>query len=75
MPAEDCIAIEDSENGLKSATAAGIKTIITTSEYTRQQDFNNAALVLEDLENVMIASHNEPLSVQTLINLNRRTPI
>ncbi|MXS80751.1 MULTISPECIES: HAD family hydrolase [Nitrosomonas] len=75
LPAEDCIAIEDSENGLKSATAAGIKTIITTSEYTRQQDFNNAALVLEDLENVMIASHNEPLSVQTLINLNRRTPI
>lgn len=75
LPAEDCIAIEDSENGLKSATAAGIKTIITTSEYTRQQDFNNAALVLEDLESVMRASHNEPLSVQTLINLNRRTLI
>lgn len=66
LPAEECIAIEDSENGLKSATAAGIKTIITTSEYTRQQDFSNATLVLESM---IKTPHNKPLDVQTLIKL------
>ncbi|MXS85264.1 HAD family hydrolase [Nitrosomonas sp. HPC101] len=68
LPAEECIAIEDSENGLKSATAAGIKTIITTSEYTRQQDFSNAILVLESM---IQTPHNKPLDAQTLIKLLR----
>jgi len=69
LPAKDCIAIEDSENGLKSATEATIKTIITPSEYTRQQDFSNATLVLEDLEDTIPPSHDEILNVQTLIKL------
>lgn len=75
LPAETCIAIEDSENGLKSATAAGIKTIITISEYTREQNFSYAALVLEDLEStdhthqIAAQSFDKPLSVQTLSDL------
>lgn len=44
-----CIAIEDSENGLKSSLSAGLKTIITVSEYTHSQNFHGAALVLTDL--------------------------
>lgn len=71
LSAKDCVAIEDSENGLKSATDAGIKTIITTSEYTRQQDFSNAALVLEDLESEIPAFHNTAVNVPTLIKLNQ----
>ena len=67
LPAETCIAIEDSENGLKSAMAAGIKTIITISEYTREQNFSNAVLILEDLESTN--NINGPLSVEILTDL------
>lgn len=49
LPPAECIAIEDSENGLKASLAADISTIITTSEYTHSQNFNGAAMVLTDL--------------------------
>ncbi|TXT24151.1 MAG: HAD-superfamily hydrolase subfamily IA variant 3 [Gallionellaceae bacterium] len=45
----DCIALEDSENGLRASLAAGIKTYITTNHYTRGQDFTGAAAVFDDL--------------------------
>ncbi|MDO8925875.1 MAG: HAD family hydrolase [Sideroxyarcus sp.] len=46
---QDCIALEDSNNGLRSSLAAGIKTYITTNPYTCKQDFTGAAAVLDDL--------------------------
>ncbi len=46
---ENLLAIEDSDNGLKSATAAGLTTIVTVNNYTEQQDFSQAALVVSDL--------------------------
>ena len=49
LTAQQCIAIEDSENGLKSALAADLPTLITVSGYTRLQDFSGAAAVLSDL--------------------------
>jgi HAD superfamily hydrolase (TIGR01509 family) len=49
LNADDCIAFEDSENGLLSSTGAGIKTIVTINDYTRQQGFGGAALVLDQL--------------------------
>jgi len=48
----DCIAIEDSHNGLCSALAAGIKTYITTNPYTRKQDFTGAAAVFDGLNDL-----------------------
>jgi len=48
----NCIALEDSNNGLRSSLAAGIKTYITTNLYTRTQDFSGAAAVFEDLGNL-----------------------
>ena len=48
----DCIALEDSYNGLHSSLAAGIKTYITTNLYTRNQDFTGAAAVFEDLSDL-----------------------
>jgi HAD superfamily hydrolase (TIGR01509 family) len=48
----DCIALEDSYNGLRSSLAAGIKTYITTNHYTRAQDFTGATAVFEDLSNL-----------------------
>lgn len=47
-PAE-CLVIEDSYQGLRAATAAGLKTVITVNEYTKDQDFQEAVLVLNHL--------------------------
>jgi HAD superfamily hydrolase (TIGR01509 family) len=46
---QECIALEDSNNGLRSSLAAGIKTYITTNPYTCRQDFTGAAAVFDDL--------------------------
>ena len=49
MTAVDCIAIEDSQNGIRSARAAGLKTVITTSVYTINEDFSGADLIVDQL--------------------------
>ena len=46
---EACLAIEDSTNGLKSAMAARLPTLVTTSIYTANDDFTGALAVLPDL--------------------------
>jgi HAD superfamily hydrolase (TIGR01509 family) len=50
LPAASCVALEDSRNGLLSAVAAGIPTIVTPGIYTSDQSFDEAALVVDDLE-------------------------
>ncbi|MBK6676348.1 MAG: HAD-IA family hydrolase [Rhodocyclaceae bacterium] len=49
LPPEACLAIEDSANGLKSAVAARLPTVVTTSIYTAHDDFTGALSVLPDL--------------------------
>jgi len=49
LPAESCLAIEDSENGILSSLGAGLKTIVTVNPYTRDQDFSGALIVLDQL--------------------------
>ena len=49
---EECLAIEDSENGLRSSLGAGLRTLVTRNDYTRSQNFSGAALVLESLVEV-----------------------
>lgn len=49
LPPEQCLAIEDSRQGLVAATAAGLKTVITRSHYTQHEDFSEAVLVLDEL--------------------------
>jgi len=49
LPASECIAIEDSFNGICSAKAANVPTLITVSDYTRKEDFTGALLVLNHL--------------------------
>ena len=46
---ETALAIEDSRQGLLAATRAGLKTVITRSHYTLEEDFSEAALVLDHL--------------------------
>lgn len=45
----EAIALEDSRNGLISALAAGIPTLITPSSFTQGQDFSGALSVLSNL--------------------------
>jgi len=52
LDAADCIALEDSENGLRSSLAAGVKTFVTTNHYTSKQDFSGAASVFDDLSDL-----------------------
>ena len=47
--AENCLVIEDSENGVKAAIAADIPTIVTYNDYTKQDDFTGALSVFEHL--------------------------
>lgn len=49
LPASECLAFEDSENGLRSSLAAGIRTLVTVSDYTLDHDFHGAATVLTSL--------------------------
>jgi len=49
---QDCIALEDSINGLRSSLGAGIRTYITTNRYTRTQDFAGAAGIFDDLSDL-----------------------
>lgn len=49
LEAQECLAFEDSENGLKSSVSAGLKTVVTISDYTVGQDFSGACIVLSDL--------------------------
>ncbi|ASW02491.1 HAD family hydrolase [Paraburkholderia aromaticivorans] len=45
----DCIAFEDSANGLRAARAAGVPTIVTPTAYTSHDDFDGALAVLPHL--------------------------
>jgi HAD superfamily hydrolase (TIGR01509 family) len=54
LPASNCLAIEDSSNGLRAAVAAGLKTIITQNRFTQHHDFSGALQVLPDLGSVSV---------------------
>ncbi len=45
----NCVAIEDSQQGLEAATAAGLTTVVTVNDYTRKQALANARLVISHL--------------------------
>ena len=46
VPPDRCAAFEDSANGLRAATAAGLWTVVTPTFWTEGSDFSAAALVL-----------------------------
>ncbi len=47
LPPEECLAFEDSQQGLQSSLGAGLKTVITLNDYTRDHNFAHANLVLD----------------------------
>ena len=49
LAATDCLAFEDSGNGIRSSLGAGIPTVVTVNDYTCSDDFHGALMVLSDL--------------------------
>ncbi len=52
VPVEHCIAVEDTERGLVSARAAGLRCVIVPNEFTRGCEFEGAAAVLNDIRDL-----------------------
>lgn len=46
---QECMVIEDSNHGLRAALGAGMNCVITTSSYTRDEDFTGAKKVVSEL--------------------------
>ncbi len=54
LPPRDCLAVEDSSHGLAAALAAGIPTVITVSDYTINENFDGARMVLPEADLVSL---------------------
>ncbi len=63
VEAERAIAFEDSHNGLLASTGAGLRTVVTPTYWTEDQDFSAAALVLPSLGDPQRALDGEPGSL------------
>lgn len=48
VSAAETVAVEDSANGLAAARAAEIPCLVVVNDYTSDQDFEGAALVVDD---------------------------
>ncbi len=57
---EQCIAFEDSYNGIRSSDQARLTTIVTTNGYTAEDDFSGAAIVMDQM-----GEPNAPFTVQS----------
>jgi HAD superfamily hydrolase (TIGR01509 family) len=55
LPAGQCLAFEDSANGLRAAIGAGLATVITPTQFTADHDFSGALKVLPNLQGVTVA--------------------
>lgn len=58
LMADQCLAIEDSANGLLSARSAGLTTLVSMNAYTANEDFSDAVCVVDQL-----GEPNAPCSV------------
>jgi HAD superfamily hydrolase (TIGR01509 family) len=54
LPPAQCLALEDSRNGLLAATAVHVPTVITTNSFTAHHEFGGALCVLPDLSGVTL---------------------
>lgn len=49
LQADECLAFEDSENGIRASLGANLRTLVTINDYTREHDFTGALAVLSGL--------------------------
>lgn len=49
VPPAEVLVLEDSENGCRSAVAAGTFTVAVPADHSREQDFSDVALIIDSL--------------------------
>jgi len=54
LPPRDCLAVEDSSHGLAASLAAGIPTVITVNDYTINDDFEGARMVIGETDRLSL---------------------
>ncbi|NDG14578.1 MAG: HAD family hydrolase [Betaproteobacteria bacterium] len=54
LAGKDCLAFEDSSNGLRAAISAGLPVLVTPNSFTAHHDFTGALKVLPDLSQVSV---------------------
>lgn len=71
LPAEACLALEDSKLGLTAARAASIPAIVTVNQWTEGEDFSGALAVVSDLGEPgrPARAFTAPFSGQALVDL------
>jgi dihydroxyacetone kinase phosphoprotein-dependent L subunit len=82
LPADRAVVVEDSRNGLLAATGASLTCLITVNDYTADEDFSEAALVVSSLGDpggeatVVLANRSRaaPEDWVTLADLTRLLP-
>jgi HAD superfamily hydrolase (TIGR01509 family) len=52
LQASECIAFEDSWNGLQASRAAGLATVITPTQFTADHDFTGAMRLVPDMSHL-----------------------
>ena len=53
LEAGECLAFEDSRNGLLAAKEVGLRTVVTPSIYSADDDFGGADLLLDTVEDLL----------------------
>ncbi|WP_226448338.1 HAD family hydrolase [Ferribacterium limneticum] len=69
LPPENCLAIEDSANGLQAAQATGLRCLVTPNDYTAGEDFSGAWRVLADLREFDLDAIAD-LAISNLANIS-----
>lgn len=54
LSAQDCVAFEDSKNGLQAAIATDLATVVIPNNFTEHHDFSGALRVLHSLKDIAL---------------------
>jgi beta-phosphoglucomutase-like phosphatase (HAD superfamily) len=65
----ECVVVEDSRNGLLAAKAPGMYCVVTTNNYTKDEDFAEADIVVSELGD----PPNVQVSLQAIRNIVERS--
>jgi len=72
LSTDACLVLEDTNQGLTAALGAGLKTVVTRNDYTCDQDFTGAVLVLDHLgePDLPFCLTTKPLDKRTYFDLS-----
>ncbi|HFE39089.1 MAG TPA: HAD family hydrolase [Gammaproteobacteria bacterium] len=73
LSANECLALEDSYNGVQAATCISIPTLITSNNYTVSDDFTGAMMVVDSLGDEVtpakVLASEIDLAIDSIVNL------